>query len=255
LKEEIIKHITELEAKENITIHLAVESGSRAWGCPSPDSDYDVRIMFTRAKEKYIQIDEPQDTLNYFHGDLLDINGWDFKKVCKLIRKSNVTPFEWAQSPMVYKEINDFSQAVLELSKHYFQAKHSVNHYRGIAKNCYLSGLSEDKIKLKKLFYVLRPLMAASWIIEKKEIPPMDIPKLIHVVKDAAIVADIQELLQIKQQANEDYVHTIDDKLIQFIDAQFEYIDATKFEETAQKKDSTELNKAFQKTIAWRNDN
>jgi len=148
LREEIIKHINELEAKENITIHLAVESGSRAWGCPSPDSDYDVRIMFTRPQEKYVQIDEPVDTLNYFHGELLDINGWDFKKVCKLIRKSNVTPFEWAQSPMAYKEIDNFSQTVLELSKHYFQGRHAVNHYRGIAKNCYISGLSDGKVKL-----------------------------------------------------------------------------------------------------------
>lgn len=254
MREEIIKHITELEAKENITIHLAVESGSRAWGCPSPDSDYDVRIIFVRPKEKYMQIDEPTDTLDYFHGDLLDINGWDFKKVCKLIRKSNVTPFEWAQSPMVYKEVNNFSETVLALSKAYFQAKHAINHYRGIAKNCYMSGLSDGKIKLKKLFYVLRPLMAAHWIIEKKEIPPMDIPKLLPIIKDADIVAEIHTLLEIKQQANEDYVHSIEDKLIQFIDAQFAYIDAAKFEETVPKKDTTELNLAFQKSIAWRND-
>jgi len=101
---------------------------------------------------------------------------------------------------------------------------------------------------------VLRPLMAARWIIEKKEIPPMDIPKLMPVIKDAGIVADIQELLQIKQQANEDYVHTIEDKLVQFIDAQFEYIDAAKFEEANQIKEATALNQAFQKTIGWRND-
>jgi len=96
VKEEIIEHIKQLEVTKNIEILLAVESGSRAWGCPSPDSDYDIRIIYKRSRSEYLEIDDKPDSIDYFHGALLDINGWDIKKVLKLIRKSNATPFEWA---------------------------------------------------------------------------------------------------------------------------------------------------------------
>lgn len=99
MKDEIIKHIKQLEADQNIKVLLAAENGSRAWGCPSPDSDYDVRIIFKRPKSQYLEIDDKPDTINYFHGELLNINGWDIKKTLKLIRKSNATPFKWVQSP------------------------------------------------------------------------------------------------------------------------------------------------------------
>ena len=204
MKEQIIAHIEQLEKDHGITILMATESGSRAWGCPSPDSDYDVRIIFKRPKSEYLEIDNKPSTINYFHGELLDINGWDIKKTLKLIRKSNVTPFEWSQSPIVYKETGDFRSRLLELCREYFKPRHAINHYKGIAKNSYLSNDLSGEIKLKKLFYVLRPLMAVKWIILKNEIPPMDIPNLISVVDDEAVVAYINQLLEIKRTVNED---------------------------------------------------
>lgn len=104
MRKEILTYLDELEKKEGIKILLAVESGSRAWGCPSPDSDYDVRIMFIRRIESYLSVVKPIEDLNIFHGKLLDITGWDVRKTFGLIRKSNATPFEWSQSPMVYLE-------------------------------------------------------------------------------------------------------------------------------------------------------
>ena len=104
MQEKILKYLDKLEKKEGINILLAVESGSRAWGCPSPDSDYDVRIMFVRPLKSYLSVVKPVEDLNIFHGKLMDINGWDIRKVFGLIRKSNATPFEWSQSPMVYLE-------------------------------------------------------------------------------------------------------------------------------------------------------
>ena len=206
MRAEIIEHISQLEKEQGITILFAAESGSRAWGCPSPDSDYDVRMIYKRPKSDYLDIDDKPDTINYFHGELLDINGWDIKKVLKLIRKSNATPFEWVQSPIVYKELDDFSAAILNLCRQYFQPFHAVNHYKGIAKNSYSGNDLSSEIKLKKLFYVLRPLMAAKWILKKKEIPPMDIPNLISIIDDQKIVNHINELLEVKTTANEDYV-------------------------------------------------
>ena len=44
--EEIKRKLDEIEEKENVTILFAVESGSRAWGFASPDSDFDVRFVY-----------------------------------------------------------------------------------------------------------------------------------------------------------------------------------------------------------------
>ena len=249
MKEEIVEHINQLEKDEGITILLAAESGSRAWGCPSPDSDYDVRIIYKRSKSEYLNIDDKPDTINYFHGELLDINGWDIKKTLKLIRKSNATPFEWAQSPIKYKENDDFSTTILNLSKEYFQPRHTVNHYKGIAKNSYLSNDLSGKIKLKKLFYVLRPLMAAKWIIKKNEVPPMDIPNLIPIIEDKKIVSHINDLLEIKSNANEDYVHKMDNLITDFIDKEFNYVSSIQLEDNSDVQSSDQLNKKFKEII------
>jgi len=249
VKEEIIEHISQLETEKGITILLAAESGSRAWGCPSPDSDYDVRIIYKRSKSEYLDIDEKPDTINYFHGELLDINGWDIKKTLKLIRKSNATPFEWAQSPIIYKEVDDFSSTILSLSREYFQPRHTVNHYKGIAKNSYLSNDLSGKIKLKKLFYILRPLMAAKWIIQKNEVPPMDIPNLISIIDDNKIVNHINELLEVKNSANEDYVHKMDNLIVDFIDEEFNYVNSAQLEDITEIPLVEQLNNKFKELI------
>lgn len=246
----IIEHIQILEKERDITILLAAESGSRAWGCPSPDSDYDVRIIFKRTQSEYLEIDEKKDTIDYFHGALLDINGWDIKKTLKLVRKSNATPFEWAQSPIVYHEKGDFRTTLMDLCKAYFQPRHSVNHYMGIAKNSYSSLSLGETIKLKKLFYVLRPLMAAKWIVEKKEIPPMDIPNLIQIIKDKTITHHIEDLLALKSESSEDYVHKIDPMLTRFIAKEFASIALDALPTTESNLDSSILNDAFRKIIA-----
>ncbi len=249
MKEKIIEHIHQLEKEQGISILLAAESGSRAWGCPSPDSDYDVRIIYKRPKSDYLKIDDMPDTINYFHGVLLDINGWDIKKTLKLIRKSNATPFEWSQSPIVYSEVGDFRSEILDLCKEYFQARHSVNHYRGIAKNSYASNDLTGEIKLKKLFYVLRPLMAAKWIILKNEIPPMDIPNLISIIERKEVVDHINDLLEIKSAANENYVHKMDPLIVDFIEDEFNYVSAAQVKDVEKTYSSDLLNQKFKEII------
>ncbi len=225
--EEIKSHLLELEKRENLKILYAAESGSRAWGCPSPDSDYDVRIIYLRHPDWYFSIDNKKDSMDYFHGELLDINGWDIRKTLRLLRKSNVTPFEWAQSPMVYMERGDFRNRLLGFARTFFQPNYALNHYKGIAMNSFESGLVGEKIKLKKLFYVIRPVLAAKWIIENKTVPPMDIPNLLVMVKDDGIKSRIKDLLKMKESANEDYVHTIESDLLEYLKRAFKFIKNT----------------------------
>ena len=249
MRKEILEQISSLEKEQDIKILLAVESGSRAWGCPSPNSDYDVRILFHRKQSDYLEIDDKPDNIDYFHGELLDINGWDIKKALKLIRKSNVTPFEWAQSPITYKEVDNFSQKILELCRQYFNPYHSVNHYRGIAKNTFLKMPDQGEVNLKKMFYILRPIMAAKWIATKQEVPPMDIPKLITIIDDKEVVNKINELLLIKKDANEDFTLEVDSLLFSYIKSEMAFLENVNLESSNKTQDSTPLNLAFKEII------
>ena len=239
--QEIKNQLVELKERKKIKILLAVESGSRAWGFPSPDSDYDVRIIYMHDPDWYLTINDKKDTIDYFHGELLDVNGWDIRKTLRLLRKSNATPFEWAQSPIIYEEEKGFREKLLALANQFFQPRHTLNHYMGIARNSYFS----KDLKLKKLFYVIRPVLAARWIIEKQSVPPMDIHNLMEVIKDDPVKIKIEDLIQIKSKANEDFVYSIEEDIKVFIEAQFEFIENNKLEEKQALPDAAPLNNYF----------
>ena len=207
MEKDIQQQLAFLEESKNIKILLAVESGSRAWGFPSPDSDYDVRIIYLASPEWYLSIDDHKDTIEYFHGDLLDISGWDLRKSLRLLRKSNATPMEWAQSPIVYQQANDFCSEILDLAALCFNPAHTFHHYVGIAQSTFQGLNFHAPIKLKKLFYVIRPLLAAKWIDQHQQIPPMDISKLFAVLEGNPITEFIKQLIELKQTVDESYQH------------------------------------------------
>ena len=57
--------LDEVEQSCDVEILLAVESGSRAWGFASPDSDYDVRFIYLQRPENYIRIDDDKDYIDW----------------------------------------------------------------------------------------------------------------------------------------------------------------------------------------------
>lgn len=173
MKTTIINRLAAIERSNDIKILFACESGSRGWEFPSPDSDFDVRFIYVRPINHYLAISEKDDQLGFPINDELDIYGWDIKKVLKLIRKSNTTPFEWLQSPIIYREQDDFKNKLWTLCQSYFYRKTNVNHYLGIARGAIDTVINGDEIKIKKLFYVLRPLLSAKWCLEKNTIAPM----------------------------------------------------------------------------------
>ncbi len=242
---EIKAHLKELEKREKLKILLAVESGSRAWGFPSPDSDYDVRIIYIRHPDWYFSIDNKKDAIDYFHGELLDINGWDIRKTLRLLRKSNATPFEWAQSPVVYCDAPGFRERLLQYAMTFFQPVHSLNHYKGIANNSCQTGLTDGKIKLKKLFYVIRPILAANWILKNKTVPPMDIFNLLKVVDDNNVKEKILALIKIKETANEDYVYAIEPEVTKFVEDYFDVINTAVIDQTVPTENSEVLTEFY----------
>ena len=197
MKQVIKEKLTEIEKRENVKILHCVESGSRAWGFASPDSDYDVRFIYIRPKEFYLRLDKTRDVIEWQLDDTLDINGWDISKALSLLYKSNPTLFEWNSSPIVYKTTKEWKSVAAIINK-YFVAKSGLYHYLSTAKSNYREYLRGETVRLKKYFYVLRPLLACKWILAEGTPPPMLFSELMDQYLDESIRADVFKLLEMK---------------------------------------------------------
>ena len=119
IQREIQEHLDSIEAKQEVTILLAVESGSRSWGFASPDSDYDVRFIYMQKPEEYLRIDSKKDVIEWQLDEVLDINGWDLKKALKAFAKGNPNILEWAMSPIIYRQA-DLWDRIRDTGMRYF---------------------------------------------------------------------------------------------------------------------------------------
>lgn len=238
IKEQIQSEINRLAVEQQIRVLYACESGSRAWGFASPDSDYDVRLIYLNTTEWYLSVLPKDENIDIFADNDLDINGWDIRKVLRLMLKSNATPYEWLQSPISYVLDEDFRAALWSLGQHYFQPRSTMHHYLGLAQNAFRKGLvTEFDINIKKYFYVFRPLFAAMWVAEKGGVPPMTFSDLMPVLDGyPAIKPLVMDLWQQKLNAGEGDAVRIIPQLLDFIDTQIErcytIADATELRET-----------------------
>ena len=205
MKELIIKKLQQFEYEREINILYACESGSRAWGFPSPNSDWDVRFIYVYPQEKYLGISEPQDNINLdIDENLLDFSAWELRKTLRLIRTSNVSPMEWSNSPITYLDKDGFQAKLQALTKANFIPKAAVSHYLGLCKKTWKVHLQESRVNLKKYFYALRPLLCAMWILKYETTPPLVFKNLFILLEDQPeVLAAIEQLLKQKETANE----------------------------------------------------
>jgi uncharacterized protein len=173
MKERILEEIKRLEELHDIKICYVVESGSRAWGFPSKYSDYDVRFIYVHRKEWYLSIDEKRDVIEIPINDLLDMNGWELRKALKLFRKSNPPLMEWLHSGIVYYQAFSLVDKMKAIQEKVFQPHSSLYHYLNMARGNYRDYLQGDQVKIKKYFYVLRPILACMWIEKYNTVPPI----------------------------------------------------------------------------------
>lgn len=199
---EIDEKLSEIEEIENVKILHAVESGSRAWGFASPDSDYDVRFVYVRKTDDYLRLDEPRDVIEWQLDEVLDINGWDLKKALKQFAKGNATLFEWSGSPIAYRTTTEWKK-IAEVSKQYFSEKSAVYHYYGTANGTLHDYLMRDTVRYKKYFYALRPLLAAMYIEKHHVVPPVLFDELLKMDLPSELRSAIDELLEIKKKTTE----------------------------------------------------
>lgn len=134
--ETIKAKLKEIEEKEQVRIIHAVESGSRAWGFASPDSDYDVRFIYIRKPEAYMHLEKTRDVIEWQLDDTLDINGCDLQKALRLLHRSNPTLFEWNESPIVYRTTEAWAE-LQPLIRSCFMEKSGLYHYLSMAKSNY----------------------------------------------------------------------------------------------------------------------
>ncbi len=133
----ITEQLDRLEREEQIRILYACESGSRAWGFPSQDSDYDVRFLYIRRPEWYLSIFDKRDVIERPISEKLDIGGWDLRKALNLYRKSNPPLLEWLQSPIRYSEKYGVAEQLRGIASLAFSPKSCVYHYFHMARGNY----------------------------------------------------------------------------------------------------------------------
>ena len=199
-----IKHLKNIENSAEIKVLYAVESGSRAWGFSSKNSDYDIRFFYIHKPEWYLSLQEKPDNIEFLADEVLDYAGWDFKKTLFLFLKSNPPLFEWLCSPIVYLEQTSAAQKLRRFSVEFFNPKASMYHYLHMAQGNYKEYLKGNIVWVKKYFYVLRPLLACLWIKNNDTFPPMEFNKLLESqIKDGDLKNSIVGLLELKTKGGE----------------------------------------------------
>lgn len=216
MQQKIKEAIRFMEYKNGYKVLFAYESGSRAWNFHSPDSDYDVRFVYVRNKSDYLSVSPPRDVCESFKAlskgtayedELLDIVGWDLQKALGLMRKSNPQLLEWLNGPLPYYIADPaYNEFLKFISRHITNMGPIYMHYRGMATGNFREYLQGDEVRYKKYLYVIRPLLAAQYIREKKSIPPVDFNELLAATLSAH-PEDFQEsvhrLLEFKRNTQE----------------------------------------------------
>lgn len=244
------------EEEHGVRILLAVESGSRAWGFESPNSDYDARFIYIHRRDWYlaVSLEEQRDVIEYPIVDDIDLNGWDIRKALRLFSKSNPAFAEWIQSPIVYNETTGFAAEARRLLSTVYSTEHGIYHYRSMAKTNYRGYLRADLVPLKKYFYVLRPLLSVLWLERYHCAAPIEFHKLLHLIEhNGALVSDIQALLERKRAAPEMGLEAPVRSIHAFVESELERLESIVPPAYAKPDVASQLNELFRHTLvhAW----
>ena len=203
---EIETKIAGIEEDNQVQVLFAIESGSRAWGFPSPDSDYDVRFVYAHKADSYLSIFDRRDVIELPIEDDLDINGWDIRKALSLLLKPNPVLLEWLSSPIKYKWDDGACKSLVDFANEVVAPSECIPHYYHLARRQWLRNIEgETSVNLKKYFYVLRPALAIRWArLNPGTLPPMNFQQLVTGVNiEGSLQSKIGELLRAKAKASE----------------------------------------------------
>lgn len=221
---QVEQQLDRIEADESVAIGLAIESGSRAWGFPSPDSDYDCRFLFVRRRDEYLTPWPRRNVIELPLDGLLDINGWDLAKALRLILKGNAVVVEWLMSPIRYREDRWFRDQIEAFARNYASRNGIGRHYLHLGERQRRTYFGGDQIALKKLFYALRPAAALRWLRlhPDEAVAPMHFPTLMAESDPPLEVAEsVDRLLRAKLASRELGTGPLPPEIAAFIDREF----------------------------------
>ncbi len=209
MKDKIEYYLQQLEKEKDIRILFACETGSRAWGFASPDSDYDIRVLYVHELDWYLSLSDKKDDLVLMaENNDIDITGWELRKSLRLLNKSNVSMIERLQSPIHYRCDPEFLEKMLEITKANYSRKAAVYHYKSMAGKFLDDMDNSSSYKLKGFFYALRACSACKWILDRKELPPIEFMELLNGIEmKSNLMTRIKELIALKATVDESYMH------------------------------------------------
>jgi len=211
---------------DGVRILLAIESGSRAWGFPSPDSDYDCRFLYLRKAEDYMALFPQRDVIETPLDGEMDVNGWDLQKALKLLLKGNAVVIEWLTSPIVYEGDAFFRESMLRLAQSVADRALIGRHYLHLGerqRNTYFKDGKE--VALKKIFYALRPAAALRWLRlhPDKAVAPMHFPTLmLEIDAPRTLTRIVSDLVEQKAVTRELGKGPLPSAISAFVDKEFE---------------------------------
>lgn len=215
MEKRILEYLSQVEKENNIEILFAVESGSRAWGFASPDSDYDIRFVYKHKKDWYLNLWETKDTIEFMTEDELDGSGWDIRKALRLLAKSNASFTGWLFSPIVYRANDEFLNELRNLAETNFNPISGFHHFHAMNKG-FEETLGTDKMTLKSFFYTIRTALCTNWIAKKNTIPPVYFKEMYELVEQS-YYSKIDELIQLKGERIEKSKEHVKEELITLV--------------------------------------
>jgi uncharacterized protein len=249
MRGQVLQNLKKIEIDHNVKVLFACESGSRGWGFASPDSDYDVRFIYVHRLSWYLAVEPHRDVIEQPISGDLDINGWDLRKALQLLRRSNPILLEWLRSPIVYQEKAATVASLRHLAESGFSSVRGYHHYLSMAKRNFREHLQGEVVRYKKYLYVLRPLLAARWIRADRGVPPMRFAALAQeTLTDAVLLAEINQLLEVKMRAGEAATSPRWHAIHQFIERELEVAAAHVMADSEQPK-TKELDNFLFETI------
>lgn len=214
--------LDDAERDHGIRIPWAIESGSRAWGFPSPDSDYDARFFYVRSRADYLSPWPRRDVLEWPVDAVFDVNGWDLAKALRLLVKGNATVTEWLRSPIVYRGDAGFRDGFLALAEQVLDPALLGRHYLHVGRRQWADARGAS---LKKVFYALRPAAILNWLDANpgRVVPPMTLPEALAESDAPAVVVDeAGRLIQLKAVTKELGRGEVPPAIARFVEDQFE---------------------------------
>lgn len=251
--ESIKQTLGKIETEHKVKILYACETGSRAWGFPSPDSDYDVRFIYLHKTDWYLALNDRKDTIEFMDGDL-DVTGWDLRKCLKLLKKSNVPLIERFQSPVQYFANEKFKAGFIQLVQDYYSPTAAFYHHYSLATKFWEELKDQDRIKLKSYFYLVRALLSCNWIVKDKSVLPMHTEGLMKYV-DEESKDELRRLISLKATVGEKYLHPKSNFMQTLVTSLFAYLDEHKTDLGVNNKDYASLNNFFLKALHENTDN